>query len=1081
MALMHVRDSVRALAVFFFVFFVFFVFPVGGPSLHAQQPQAPDYSKEAFIVEQTHTVYRFENDGTGRRDTYLRIKTQSEAGVEAFGQLVFGYNAASERMDIQFVRVHKADGSVVTAAADAVQDLSSPVERVAPVYTDFRQKHITVPSLRPGETVEVSAVTTVHTALATGQFWAEYDFRQQGIVLDEQLDIDVPESRSVRLKTREGFDAAVSTKDGRRVYHWVSSHRTTEEEDKEKAQEKAKNDEPDASDDEETPEPPAVRMTTFQSWDEVGKWYAALEKTPRSPTPEIRKKAQELIAGRTTELAKLEALYDFVGPNFRYVSLSLGVGRYQPRPAADVLRDQYGDCKDKHTLLASLMESVGLRASTVLINSRIKIDPDFPSPSQFDHAITRAVADKQEIWLDVTTEIAPFRLLSPNLRKKQALVIPTGTAAHLEETPADPPMVNSQLVEIDGKLAELGRLSGRVRMSVRGDLELFLRMVFRRTPAAQWRQVIEGINSAGGLGGDVSDWKVSDPVDTHSVFSVEYQLSKANLADWTKKKVDLKLPFSALALPDAGNTDNKKPIELGSPFTHEYKLRLELSQDYKGRSPLPVSISRDYGEYRATYSLAGNVFSAERRLRLQGKDIPADRAGDYRAFRRVVASDGEQSLALDVSTAATAGPPADLKADELYRSGYDAMRNGNYTQAVMLLKRVVELEPKHKTAWNSLGLAYVNQRQHQDAIDAFKKQIEVNAYDEFAYNYLGGVYLRQRRYAEAETAFRKQLEINPLDKFSHGNLGRLFIEIKRYTDAVAELDQAISLAPDNPALHVDMGTALLNADKNDEALAAYDRAASLDSTPLTWNNIAYQLSLKGSHLDRAQQYAESAVSAVTAASRTFTVENVSARELAVVGSLASYWDTLGWVFFAKGDLARAEKLVNAAWLLGESAEVGDHLAQIYEKRGRRDDAVRTYALALTADRPMQATRERLTALLGNGSKVDEAVKQQADGLVRQRTITLEGGSSAVTGRAEFVMLFGTGSVAEKVAFVSGDESLRPLTAALLKAQYGTLFPDDAPAKLLRRATVTCSASAPGAKAAACSVSLVSLAETRPVQ
>ena len=130
----------------------------------------------------------------------------------------------------------------------------------------------------------------------------------------------------------------------------------------------------------------------------------------------------------------------FVGPNFRYVSLSLGVGRYQPRPAGDVLRDQYGDCKDKHTLLASLMESVGLRASTVLINSRAKIDADFPSPSQFDHAITRAVADKQDVWLDVTTEIAPFRLLSVNLRKKQALVIPSGSAAHLEETPADPPM-----------------------------------------------------------------------------------------------------------------------------------------------------------------------------------------------------------------------------------------------------------------------------------------------------------------------------------------------------------------------------------------------------------------------------------------------------------------------------------------------------------------------------------------------------------------------------------------------------------------------------------------------------------------
>ena len=48
-------------------------------------------------------------------------------------------------------------------------------------------------------------------------------------------------------------------------------------------------------------------------------------------------------------------------------------------------------------------------------------------------------------------------------------------------------------------------------------------------------------------------------------------------------------------------------------------------------------------------------------------------------------------------------------------------------------------------------------------------------------------------------------------------------------------------------------------------LATFDHAVELNATPLVWNNIAYQLSLKGSHLDRAQQYAESAVSATAAA------------------------------------------------------------------------------------------------------------------------------------------------------------------------------------------------------------------------
>src|SRR5580700_6514377 len=103
-----------------------------------------DYSQEAFVVEQLRSSYRFENDGTGRKETVARIRVQSEAGVQQWGQIQLGYNSANERVEIAYVRVVKADGSVVKAGDDAVQDLSAPVEREAPVYTDFRVKHITV-------------------------------------------------------------------------------------------------------------------------------------------------------------------------------------------------------------------------------------------------------------------------------------------------------------------------------------------------------------------------------------------------------------------------------------------------------------------------------------------------------------------------------------------------------------------------------------------------------------------------------------------------------------------------------------------------------------------------------------------------------------------------------------------------------------------------------------------------------------------------------------------------------------------------------------------------------------------------
>ncbi len=289
-----------------------------------------DHSQEAYVVEKMHTSFRFENDGTGRRDIYARIKVQSESGVEQWGQLVFGYNSANERVEIPFVRVLKLDGSTVTAPQDSIQDLSIPLERDAPVYTDYRQKHITVPGLRPGEELEYDFVTITETPLAPGQFWMEYDFAKAGTVLDEQLVLDVPKDRTIKLKTKPGNDPKIADENGRRVYTWTSSHVDKDEDDKKKDKDKEK--EKHAA---KEPDFPAVQMTTFASWEQMGRWYAALEKDRRAPTPEIRAKAAELTKGKTTDLDKIEALYDFVGPNFRYISLSFGVG---PIPAALRLR-----------------------------------------------------------------------------------------------------------------------------------------------------------------------------------------------------------------------------------------------------------------------------------------------------------------------------------------------------------------------------------------------------------------------------------------------------------------------------------------------------------------------------------------------------------------------------------------------------------------------------------------------------------------------------------------------------------------------------------------------------------------------
>ena len=1030
-----------------------------------------DYSKEGYVIEQIRSRYRFEGDGTGREEGFVRIKVQSEAGVQRWGQLRFGYNSANEKLDISYVHVLKGDGSVVKASPEAVQDLSSAVQQAAPVYTDYREKHVSVPGLRPGDELEFESVKVLHTPLAPGQFWMQHDFTQSSIVLDEQLEVDIPAGRVAKVKNKAGVDPKITEENGRRTYHWTSAHLI--EEDEENSKDKNTDGDKDKNKKKKKKKPDQVadvQLTTFSSWEEVGKWYAGLEKDRRAPSKEVRTKAAELTIGLTTDLEKTEALYDFVAKNFRYVSLSLGMARYQPQAATDVLHNQYGDCKDKNTLLAALLEAEGLHSATVLINTSRKLDPDVPSPSQFNHAITMLTLGKEEIWMDTTTEVAPFRLLSYQLRKKQGLVIPPGGAAHLEETPADPPMRDTQVEEIDGKVDESGRLQARVTDTLRGDSELLARMLFRAVPAAKWQTMVEGANK--GLGGDVSGVKVSDPAATREAFVMSYDVSKANFVDWSKKKLELRLPLSSVVPvaigsevgeeeSEASESEQGKPepFKLGPPNDHTYRIKLELASRYTAKVPVAVSVERDYGAYKSDYKLEGNAFTAERTLIIRQGELPAARADDYRAFRQTVLADAGQQLTVESTVGDAHSIPSGMKAGDLIRSGNEARNNGNYTLAINLLNRAVEADAKSKKAWNDLGLAYLDDLQDGLAINAFQKQIEVNPYDLNAYNNLGRVYLRQRKYVEAEKWFNKQIEIQPLDKYAHANLGAAYLESHKYEEAVPELEKAATITPDNADPLVRLGYAYLNIGQDAKAMEAFDKAVKLSATPATWNSVAYDLARKGVHLDLARRYAESAVSSTATRLRNLNLDQLKIGDVQLTASLASFWDTLGWVAYAEGQIEVAKKYVSAAWELGQRGEEGDHMGQICERSGDKTGAIRWYAMALSGRRPELETRGKLAALAGGDDKVDGLVAKYRDELEAGRTVKFKSAAKLDRSPDLFLLLGGTGNGAvtiEDAKAIGGGDGLKEVADALRGAKYSQTVPDETPIKLLRRGKLKCS-------------------------
>src|SRR5581483_12229685 len=416
-----------------------------------------DYSKEAFIIEELKTSYKYESDGTGQREAGMRVKIQSDAGVQVFGQLAIPFSSANEKLDIDFVTVHKKDGSTVNATESNIQEMTPPVLQIAPVYTDLKLKEITVPGLRPGDTLEYHITSHIFAAQAPNQFWVEHNFTKEPlIVLNETLEVNIPQTSQVKLKNENGLDPVIKEENGRRIYLWKHAH--PQHEDK-------KDKESDPGEllrmlEAEREKSPQIQMTTFKGWDEIGKWYDDLQRDRIVPNDKIRAKVAELTKGKNTDLEKIEAIYGFVAKNFRYVSLSFGIGRYQPHLATEIFANEYGDCKDKHTLLASMLSAAGIHADPVLINSSHDLDPDVPSPAQFDHVITAVPLGKETVWLDTTAEVSPFGMLTSETRKKHALLIPETGPSHLEMTPADPPFPTYVTLEITAKISEKGDVSG---------------------------------------------------------------------------------------------------------------------------------------------------------------------------------------------------------------------------------------------------------------------------------------------------------------------------------------------------------------------------------------------------------------------------------------------------------------------------------------------------------------------------------------------------------------------------------------------------------------------------------------------
>lgn len=383
-----------------------------------------------------------------------------------------------------------------------------------------------------------------------------------------------------------------------------------------------------------------------------------------------------------------------------------------------------------------------------------------------------------------------------------------------------------------------------------------------------------------------------------------------------------------------------------------------------------------------------------------------------------------------------------------------AAKNQDYVTCAQLLEMVVAIDPNYKNAQNYLGWTYNNLRQFAKAEAALRKAIAINPADPLAYNNLGQSLAFQKRYEEAIQQYLVQIKINPKEANVRANLGRVYVLTKQYQAAIDMLEQAAAVSPEDANIPLYEGRAYARLNEPEKAIQALNKSAELQPTPYHWNEVAYEMAADKLDLPQAEKYARSAIDAVALLMRDASLEHINKAYVFRTQQLAMYWDTLGWARFQNGNVQEAEKYVQSALMLGPGSIISDHLGQIYEKQGRKEDAIRMCQLALAGDAPAVATRERLAALVPPETNIDALIEAGRMKLKEMKAITVKN-SGQMEGTAEFWILLSSSPGSTEAKFVTGDQKLASLARDLQGIAYPNSFPDAEQSKLLRRGKLSC--------------------------
>ncbi len=386
---------------------------------------------------------------------------------------------------------------------------------------------------------------------------------------------------------------------------------------------------------------------TYQNWPEFASWYSRLSSGVRDSTPALQQKVKDLAPATQSPMERIQALAHFAQHDVRYVEISIGIGGWRPHAAGDILGNKYGDCKDKATVLSSMLTQIGVKSYYVLVNTeRGTFKANSPPQARFDHMILAiALPDASYgksmpavyehpalghlLIFDPTNEHVPFGQIPFYEQDNYGLLVGEqgGELIHL---PLSSPESNGVRRISRLKLLPDGSLQGDVEEVHSGFMAMAARGVLQHETDSDRKKLIERF-----VGGNLSNVQVDNlelvnANDTDKDLIIRYKIT----ADHYAKTVGALLLVRPRVLGElAGGWDPNKPrhyaYDFPAPFLSSDQVEISLPDGFKvDELPDPAKASFPFGTYTSSAENVGNILKYHREYRVTTTQVPFERISD---------------------------------------------------------------------------------------------------------------------------------------------------------------------------------------------------------------------------------------------------------------------------------------------------------------------------------------------------------------------------------------------------------------------------------------------------------------------